>query len=160
MNAEAYSAGGAERRDTAGMTVIVKTVTRLTVGLIFLYGCYIVLHGHLTPGGGFVGGIILALSFVHLALAFGREAAERTLSHRVAGLLEGVGALLFVSLALLGLLSGVFFRNFLPAGDPYELVSAGFIPLANLAICLKVGAGLFSVFLALVFFRFDWERKP
>ena len=40
-----------------GMSVIVKTVTRLTVGLIFLYGIYIVLHGHLTPGGGFAGGV-------------------------------------------------------------------------------------------------------
>ncbi|MBU3958757.1 MAG: hypothetical protein KKE91_02725, partial [Candidatus Omnitrophica bacterium] len=55
-----------------GMTLIVKTITRLTVGLILLYGIYIVLHGHLTPGGGFAGGVIIALSFVHLMLAFGK----------------------------------------------------------------------------------------
>lgn len=149
--------GGTE---TSGMTVIVKTVTRLTVGLIFLYGCYIVIHGHLTPGGGFIGGIILALSFVHLTLAFGRETAEATLPHRAAGLLEGLGAVLFVTIALLGFLGGVFFQNFLPSGEPFALLSAGIIPPANIAICLKVGAGMFSVFLALVFFRFSWEREP
>jgi len=148
-----------ERREEAGMTVVVKTVTRLTVGLIFLYGWYIVVHGHLTPGGGFVGGIILALSFVHLTLAFGRDAAEATLPARVTGLVEGLGALLFVGIALLGFLGGVFFRNFLPKGEPFALFSAGIVPPANIAICLKVGAGLFSVFLALVFFRFDWERR-
>ncbi|MDI6606195.1 MAG: MnhB domain-containing protein, partial [Candidatus Omnitrophota bacterium] len=55
----------------SGMSLIVKTITRLTVGLILLFGIYIVLHGHLSPGGGFAGGVIIALSFVHLMLAFG-----------------------------------------------------------------------------------------
>jgi len=41
-----------------GMSLIVKTITRLTVGLILLYGIYIVLHGHVSPGGGFAGGVI------------------------------------------------------------------------------------------------------
>ena len=36
-----------------GMTFIVKTVTRISVWMILLYGFYIILHGHLTPGGGF-----------------------------------------------------------------------------------------------------------
>lgn len=44
-----------------GMTLIVKTVTRLTIGLILMYGIYITLHGHLGPGGGFAGGVIVAL---------------------------------------------------------------------------------------------------
>ena len=56
------------KRPEEGMTLIVKTITRLTVGLIMLFGIYIVLHGHLTPGGGFAGGVIVALSFIHLML--------------------------------------------------------------------------------------------
>lgn len=144
---------------TAGMTVIVKTVTRLTVGLILLYGLYIVSHGHLSPGGGFVGGIIIALSFVHLMLAFGREETLKSIPASVVEFLDGFGALSFVVIALAGLLGGTFFLNLLPKGEPFALISAGTIPLSNLAIFLKVGAGLFAVFLAIVFFKFDWEKR-
>lgn len=49
-------------RDDKGMTLIVKTVTRLTLGFILLYGIYISLNGHISPGGGFAGGVIVALS--------------------------------------------------------------------------------------------------
>ena len=51
------------REKEQGMSLIVKTITRLTVGLILLYGIYIVSHGHVSPGGGFAGGGIIALSF-------------------------------------------------------------------------------------------------
>lgn len=57
-----------------GMSLIVKVITRLTVGLILLFGIYIVLHGHVSPGGGFAGGVIIALSFIHLMLAYGKDA--------------------------------------------------------------------------------------
>src|SRR3989338_7745864 len=95
-----------------GMTLIVKTITRLTVGLILLYGIYIVLHGHLSPGGGFAGGVIIALSFIHLMLAFGREVAFKKLSQTAASVLESLGALMFLSVVLLGFTGGFFFFNF------------------------------------------------
>ena len=137
-----------------GMTLIVKTITRLTVGLILLYGIYIVLHGHVSPGGGFAGGVIIALSFIHLMLAFGRETAFKKLSQAAASVLESLGALMFLSIALLGFLGGHFFLNFfLNKGKPFALFSAGIIPLCNIAICLKVGAGLFAIFAALILFQ-------
>lgn len=136
------------------MTLIVKTITRLTVGLILLYGIYIVLHGHLSPGGGFAGGVIIALSFIHLMLAFGRELALKKISQAAASLLESLGALMFLSIALLGFTGGYFFFNFfLHKGRAFDLFSAGIIPLCNIAICLKVGAGLFAIFAALIFFE-------
>jgi len=137
-----------------GMTLIVKTITRLTVGLILLYGIYIVLHGHLSPGGGFAGGVIIALSFIHLMLAFGREMAFKKLSQAWASVLESLGALMFLSIALLGFLGGYFFFNFfLHKGKPFDLFSAGIIPLCNIAISIKVGAGLFAIFAALILFQ-------
>ncbi|MFH0935663.1 MAG: MnhB domain-containing protein [Candidatus Omnitrophota bacterium] len=133
-----------------GMSLIVKTVTRLTVGLILLFGIYIVLHGHLSPGGGFAGGVIIALSFVHLMLAFGKGVALKKISKGLASNLESIGALMFLSIALFGFLGGSFFLNILNKGTPFKLFSAGTIPLSNLAISLKVGVGLFAIFLALV----------
>jgi multicomponent Na+:H+ antiporter subunit B len=137
-----------------GMTLIVKTITRLTVGLILLYGVYIVLHGHLTPGGGFAGGVIIALSFIHLMLAFGREVALKKISEARASVIENLGAVMFLSIAVLGFSGGYFFFNFfVNKGRPFHLFSAGIIPLCNIAISLKVGAGLFAIFAALILFR-------
>ena len=143
-----------------GMTLIVKTITRLTVGLILLYGIYIVLHGHLSPGGGFAGGVIIALSFIHLMLAFGKDIALKKLSQAAASVLESLGALMFLSIALLGFLGGyVFFNFFLHKGRPFELFSAGIIPLCNIAISLKVGAGLFAIFAVLVLSKKSGNEK-
>jgi multicomponent Na+:H+ antiporter subunit B len=138
----------------SGMTLIVKTITRLTVGLILLYGIYIVLHGHISPGGGFAGGVIIALSFIHLMLAFGKETALKKLSQTAASILESLGAIMFLSIALLGFLGGYFFFNFfIQKGKPFDLFSAGIIPICNIAISLKVGAGLFAIFVVLVLFK-------
>ncbi|MGB2705864.1 MAG: MnhB domain-containing protein [Candidatus Omnitrophota bacterium] len=142
-----------------GMSLIVKTITRLTVGLILLYGIYILSHGHITPGGGFAGGVIIALSFVHLMLAYGKEVSLRKLPKAATSFLEGAGAIMFLGLALLGFTAGYFFLNLLPKGQQFRLFSAGIIPLANIAISIKVGAGLFAIFAALVLLKFEPERK-
>jgi len=147
------------REHEKGMSLIVKTITRLTVGLIFLYGIYIVLHGHLSPGGGFAGGVIIALSFIHLMLAYGKEAAFKKLSKQAASVFESMGAILFLAIALLGFAGGWFFLNFLPKGEPFRLFSAGIIPLCNIAISIKVGAGLFGIFVALVLLKLGSDKK-
>ena len=152
------------KKPEKGMTLIVKTITRYTVGLILLFGIYIVLHGHLTPGGGFAGGVIIALSFVHLMLAFGKETALKKMSEKMSSVLESIGAIIFATIGVLGLiLGGYLFLNFITNQNPdpssfFKLFSSGIIPLCNIAICLKVGAGLFGIFIALVFFKFT-ERK-
>jgi multicomponent Na+:H+ antiporter subunit B len=133
-----------------GMSLIVKTITKLITGFIFLYGCYIVLHGHLTPGGGFAGGVIIASSFILWVLAFGRpESWERT-AHHWTQVLESAGGLGFLILGLAGVLAGSwFFLNLLAKGTPLRLGSAGIILPCNIAIGIKVSAGLLAIFLAL-----------
>ena len=136
-----------------GMSLIVKRITRITVSLIFLFGVYIVMHGHLTPGGGFAGGVIIALSFIHLVLAFGKEEALKRLKESTVSIIESIGGLMFLGIALLGLFGGYFFLNILAKGKPFHLFSSGIIVLCNIAIFLKVGAGLFAIFIALAVFR-------
>ena len=143
----------------AGMSLIVKTITRLTVGLIVLFGIYIVLHGHLSPGGGFAGGVIIALSFVHLMLAFGKDVAVSKISRGLASNLESIGALMFLAIAVAGFFGGSFFLNIVSKGKPFNLLSAGTIPLSNIAISLKVGVGLFAIFLALVIVERSKEER-
>jgi multisubunit Na+/H+ antiporter MnhB subunit len=144
-----------------GMTLIVKAVTRMTVGLILLFGMYIVAHGHITPGGGFAGGVIIALSFVHIMLAFGKEVAFKKFNQKVASFFESLGAIMFITLAILGISGGYFFLNFTSKGKPFELFSSGIIPLANVAIAFKVASGLFIIVIFMVMLRItngDRER--
>lgn len=143
-----------------GMSTIVKTVTGPVKVLIFLYGINVVLFGHLTPGGGFAGGVVLAGSYVLLMLAYGRRYAERNMPIPLASRLDCIGALLFALIAALGLIFwGCLFVNFIYqkylAGEAFELVSAGNIPLSNIAIGLKVWASLFLVVFALSRFGKD-----
>jgi multicomponent Na+:H+ antiporter subunit B len=140
----------------AGMTLIVKTVTRLTVGLILIYGIYIVMQGHISPGGGFAGGIIIALSFIHLMLAFGKEGILKTLTMTRCLTLAALGGLILVGIA------GVRFLNTpLPAinTDVFKVLSAGAILSTDIAISLLVGMGLFTVYVALVVLIGENEQR-
>jgi len=138
-----------------GMTVIVKTISSWVKVLIVLFGIYIILFGHLTPGGGFAGGVILASSYVLLMLAFGRELVQQNLPLKLSSKLDCIGAFAFGMIAVLGFVfGGVFFVNFLSQfGEDFNLISAGTIPLSNIAIGIKVGASLFLIILILSMFR-------
>ncbi len=127
-----------------GMTLIVKTVTRIMVWMMLLYGIYLILHGHLTPGGGFGGGVIIALAFLSIFLAYGRNHTEEWLNIKALHQGEAAAIVLFLVVGLLGITAGgLFLANFLPHGQLFNLLSAGTIPILNILIGIKVGASLF-----------------
>ena len=140
-----------------GMTIIVKTIASWVKILIILFGIYIILFGHLTPGGGFAGGVILASSYVLIMLAYGKEFVQKDLPLSLDSKLDCLGAFAFAMIAILGFVfGGTFFYNFLSKyGQQFNLISAGTIPLSNIAIGLKVGASLFLVIFILSTFRRD-----
>jgi len=136
-----------------GTSIVVKTVARWVVAFIFLYGLYIVAYGHLSPGGGFAGGVILACAFVLEVLAWGKDSALAGFPFGLAKRLDSAGALMFLGLAMLGLLfTGGFFVNVIQKvqpGRPLALFNGGIIPLSNIAIAIKVCASLFLVMVVL-----------
>lgn len=136
-----------------GMSLIVRTITRLIAGFILVYGAHIVLYGHLTPGGGFAGGVMLACALILMVLAFGKEGALDIVSEKAASAWDCIGALLFLLIAVLGFVGGYFFLNFMDKGEAFHLISAGTLMWSNIAIGIKVGACLFLVFLVLAAFR-------
>ncbi|HEB29801.1 MAG TPA: sodium:proton antiporter [Spirochaetes bacterium] len=139
-----------------GMTVIVKKVTEIMCGFIFLFGIYIILHGHLTPGGGFAGGAVIAGSFILLILAFGSEFLALKKEESGSSILESGAVLVFLILAAIGMLiggAGIFFVNFLPKGTIGSLISAGLIPFYNIAVGMEVAAALLTIFLALLIYK-------
>lgn len=135
-----------------GMTFIVKNITRVIISIIFLFSIYITFYGHLTPGGGFAGGIMLACGLILLTLAYGKNMAFKKLSDFWASILDNLGALTFWLIAILGYIGGYFFVNFIEKSNPFGLLSSGTILINNIAIGVKVFASVFAVFLALTIF--------
>ncbi len=141
--------------EQAGMTNIVKTVTRFMCGVVFLFGAYLLAHGHLTPGGGFAGGTVITGAFVLLVLAFGDNIMHLRRTKEGSTVIENLAIFIFLLFAIIGVFVGakVFFQNFLDIGVTGNLISAGIIPLLNVFIGIEVAAALFTVFLAFVIFK-------
>ena len=123
-------------------------VRALALGLIpalITLGLYIVVHGQLTPGGGFQGGVILAAGPLGVFLA-GRYLRMKIIApHKLVESAEAIGAAGYGLVGMGGLIfAGIFFKNFLPFGMPGHLLSAGQMPLASIAVGLEV-TGAFLV---------------
>ena len=132
-----------------GMDLVAKSVTGWLKGFIFLFGVYLVLHSHATPGGGFAGGIIIACAFILFTLAEGQRAGMKLLSKNVAMKLASAGALIFLGAAIAGTCrKGVFLKDFLGADHTGILSFLGenAIPIYDLALALVVSMLLFVVF--------------
>jgi len=126
-----------------GMTIIVKKITQIIAPLVFLFGIYIVIHGHLTPGGGFAGGVIMAGAFILQIMSNGIILPKLRKEERGMEFLESAAILGFLILAGAGLLlsgSVVFFANFVNKGTLGNLLSAGFIPIENIVVGAEVCA--------------------
>lgn len=107
--------------------------------LLLVVGLYIVLHGHLTPGGGFQGGVILATAFFLPVLA----RPSQPLDHTWLSVVEGLAGAAFILIGLLAIhRGGQFLQPLLDKGELGGLLSAGTLPLLYLAVGLKVGAEL------------------
>ena len=122
---------------------LLTTGTRMLLPLILLFGAYVFVNGHLTPGGGFQGGAILASGMLLLLLADPGKRFRKTVIHRV----ESLSGLVYVLVGVFGIAwAGGFLDNrILPLGTYGQILSAGAIPLIYTLIGLKVGAEFSSI---------------
>jgi multicomponent Na+:H+ antiporter subunit B len=146
------------------MSKIVRTITGIAFPFSMIYGLYVIAHGHLTPGGGFQGGAVVASACALVLVAFGSKWTMDKIKEKNLSLLESLGAIGFIGLALLGLIFGIaFFHNFLVGSDILfgtipvtgsglaDINTAGVLPLMNFAVGLKVIAGLFVIVLVMAY---------
>jgi len=122
---------------------LVRTAVHFLLPLIFVLGIYVFINGHLTPGGGFQGGAVLASGIMLLLLAD----PNTRLNHGILRLLESFSGFGYVVGGIVGLvLAGGFLDNrFLDLGTFGELFSAGAMPIIYILIGLKVGTELSAV---------------
>lgn len=124
---------------------LLQTGSSLLFPLIVLFGAYIFINGHLSPGGGFPGGAIIASAFMLSILAD----PNKKRSPKVLSIIESVSGITFVGLGVLGIIfaSGFLDNRLLPLGTLGNILSAGIIPIIYSLIGLKVGAELSSIIL-------------
>ncbi|MGV2979149.1 hydrogen gas-evolving membrane-bound hydrogenase subunit E [Camelimonas sp. ID_303_24] len=119
---------------------IVTSGAMVLLPLIFTFGAYVIVNGHLSAGGGFQGGAIVASGVMLMLVAN----ASATLNTPLLGAIESAAGVIYVSLGVLGLvLAGGFLDpRFLPKGEFGAFISAGAIPLISALLGVKVGAEL------------------
>jgi len=137
------------------MSVIVRTITRCVYGMILLFGFYVIMHGHLTPGGGFQGGAVVASAFALLLVALGAAGVKGHLNRHILQTLEEIGALAFLALGFLGIGTAFFYNLFAGTGGFFgapagQLLSAGTLPLMNWAVGLKVMTGIACIVIVMM----------
>jgi multicomponent Na+:H+ antiporter subunit B len=122
---------------------ILDTASKVLVPVIFIFGIYVFINGHLTPGGGFQGGAIIASGLVLILLA----KPMRRISHKLISVVESISGLSFVLLGIAGILfaAGFLDNKILPLGEFGTIFSAGLIPVIYIFVGLKVGAELSSI---------------
>jgi multicomponent Na+:H+ antiporter subunit B len=157
----------------SGMSRIVKTISGIAFPFITIYGLYVIAHGHLTPGGGFQGGAIVASGCVMIIVTYGSVWTMGKIKRghlSIDQTLESIGAIGFIGLAFLGIIlalfyseyTGSFFKNFLMGQNAVPIFNevgrglsnintAGVLPLMNFAVGLKVIAGLFGMVLLMAY---------
>ncbi len=123
---------------------MLKSASKLLFPIITLYGIYVMVYGHLSPGGGFQGGVIIASGVLLLLVSH----KDFEVPHSVIVLLETFAGVAYVLIGLIGLFTlDVFLGNFLPhdVSQMGMLMSGGIIPIIYIIVGIKVGSEMSSI---------------
>jgi multicomponent Na+:H+ antiporter subunit B len=132
----------ARGRRVPGTSDAVRVGGLTLLGPIVLFGIYMVTHGHLSPGGGFQGGVVLSTGALLVYLSGEYVTLRRVRPESAMDSGEALGAGGYLVVGLFGLVAGgAFLTNALPLGTAGTLLSAGTVPVINLAVGMEVAAG-------------------
>ena len=147
-------------------SMILKLISLPISIILICLGIMTILGGHITPGGGFQGGAMIASGIILSILVYGLGNSPLELSHTYIEVLESVGALGFVIFGLIGLFVGGFYLynvgtdilNVVPAAIQNafhypDVTNAGIIPYLNIFVGLKVFVGLSAIVIAFAGFK-------
>ena len=124
--------------------VIMKTGADIFSPIALVFGLYIILHGNISPGGGFQGGVVVASVVILVYLGYGYRTAIKTFNLEALHILEAVAAILYIAIACIGIFAGGSFAQnvFYNLGETGELLSGGTVSYMNYAVGFKVFTGI------------------
>lgn len=124
-------------------TTILDLVSRKLAPFMLLFGFYLLAYGHMSPGGGFQGGVVISSGVILLFVAQGVKDAESLFPFSALSMTETVAFFLFLAAGLAGIAAGIgFLGNPVARADVQAVPRAGMILVLNLIIGVKVGAGV------------------
>lgn len=134
---------------------ILKRMIAILLAFIFIYGFYVILHGHISPGGSFAGGIIVGLSFIAFSTVYGIEAGKAKLPEKFLVWVESYGTLWYGIMGMVGIFKGAppFLANKMAGIDlglPGALSSGGLIGLIGLGVGIRVASTMITLFYTLM----------
>ncbi len=118
--------------------VIIRSVANLFLPLACVFGCYIIFHGAMSPGGGFQGGVLVSSAILLIYLAYGHRGLKNGVKYHFLHSSETVAEIIYVLIALLGVFTaGAFCLNYILPGNVIETTM-----LMNDAVGYHVMAGI------------------
>jgi len=127
-------------------SIIVQTVCSLIIPFIQLFALYVIFHGHYGPGGGFQGGVLLAVSIILQRLYLGAKAAYQKFPPKAAPILATIGMIIFTLAGVIPMIMGGAFLDY--GNLPIPWVQGAELRYLGILI-VEIGIGL-AVFGALV----------
>jgi multicomponent Na+:H+ antiporter subunit B len=135
----ARRAAEAEERRGPATSEALRALGAVLVGPVVLLGIYVVVHGALTPGGGFQGGVLLGGGLLLVYAAGQVVAVQRVRPIALVEVADAAGAAAYVVVAIGGAVFGVaVMDNVLPFGTAGSLLSGGTVPVLSIAVGLEV----------------------
>ena len=126
---------------------ILQRITFLLFPIIVIYGIYVILNGHISPGGGFSGGAIIGAGLILYANAFGFEKLSRFFTEKTYKWVS------FFSLAFYCLAKSYSFftganhlESGIPLGEPGAILSSGLILPLNICVGLVVACTMYAFY--------------
>lgn len=127
--------------------VILQTVARLLVPFIVIFGIYIILCGHLGPGGGFSGGAVIGAGLILYVSAFGFARTERFFTARTYKWMSfGALACYCLSKTYSFYTGANHIESIIPLGTPGAILSSGLILLLNICVGVVVAGTMYTFY--------------
>lgn len=134
-------------RHVPGTSSAIRVAGVVLAGFTLLVALYIILAVHVTPGGGFQSGVLIAAGLLSIYLADEYRVYDRLAPVTLVERVEAVAAGSYLVVGLAGLaVAGTFLANVLPLGDLGGLYAGGTIWVLNLVVAFEVTAGFVLIF--------------
>lgn len=127
--------------------LVIRTVSKILIPFIQLFGLYVIAHGDISPGGGFQGGVILGSSMILYVIVFGLHEGRKRISEKTRDILKSAGLFIYAGIGVLCMVAGGAYLEYaaLPLGPPEHANHLGIYGI-EIGVGITVAAVMITIF--------------
>lgn len=127
--------------------IILQVISKFVIPIIFIFGIYVVLNGHLSPGGGFSGGAIIGAGLILYAVSFGDRKAKKFFNFKIFTAITSGALLTYAGLKCYSFYTGAnHLHSIISTGTPGAILSGGLILPLNICVGFIVACTMFGFY--------------